>query len=98
MNKTIERLFGIKLSKNGKMVINKWIEDEYGSLYLANKELKDDKSIMEFVNDMLKQDEITLDDITDRNDLTKTVKKAMNTSKKQIRYCPYCGGRIDKFL
>ena len=93
MNKDVERLFGIKLSKNGRFTINKWIEDEYGSLYYAKKSLDDDTSIIEFINDMLKQDEKTLDDISKKTNLSKRTDK--KTAKKKFIYCPYCGEKLE---
>lgn len=93
MNKDVERLFGIKLSKNGRFTINKWIEDEYGSLYYAKKSLDDDTSIIEFINDMLKQDQKTLDDISNKNIISKrTDRRAI---KKKFLYCPYCGEKLE---
>ena len=95
MNKDIERLFGIKLSKNGKLVINKWIEEEYGSEYLAKKNLDDDTSIIEFINDMLKQEGITIDMISDKNSLSKDLNKILKKTKKKFIYCPYCGEKLE---
>lgn len=95
MNKEVERLFGIKLSKNGKLTIKKWLEEEYGSIYLAKKSLDDDASIIDFINDMLKQEEKTITDISDKNSLSSDPNKSQNKSKKKYLYCPYCGEKLE---
>ena len=95
MNKEVERLFGIKLSKNGKLVINKWLSEEYGSIYLAKKNLDDDTSIIEFINDMLKQEKINIDDISDKNSFSKDLNRILKKSKRKYLYCPYCGEKLE---
>lgn len=91
MTNKISKLFGIKLSKNGKEKIKKWINDEFGSLYLANQQLETDKDVINFINDMLKQENLTISDISDNNYIPI---KNVNKETKQVKpfkYCPYCG-------
>lgn len=81
----ISRLFGVKLSKNGKNLIRKWVNEEFGSLYHAEKALQTEQELIDFVNDMLVATGMKLDDLSDKNLVV-----------KGIKYCPYCGEYVGK--
>ncbi len=95
-SKHVERIFGIKLTKYGKYKIHKWIIDEFGSIYMANKTLDNDSSRLEFISDMLKQENLKLDDISDITELLQNIKKELRKFKHKSKYCPYCGKELSK--
>lgn len=63
MTNKISEIFGVKLSRKGKDLINEWLVEEYENIYYAKKQLTDDDSIRDFINDMLEQNNMTFDEL-----------------------------------
>ena len=64
MTNKISEIFGVKLSRKGKDLINEWLIEEYETIYYAKKQLVDDESIREFILDMLEQNNMGINDLT----------------------------------
>lgn len=89
----IYKTFNVKFSSDGKKMIRKWLSEEFGTTYYAKKSLETDEDIINFINDMLETEKMTFDDLIVKEVKKKTsVKKSI---KKKIKYCPYCGERLE---
>lgn len=93
----VDKIYDMKLSKNGKQTINKWLLDEFGSIYYAQKQLDGDTAILDFLHDMLTQENIELTSLCMQPEETKNTSKhvQVRNKTKYFKYCPYCGEYID---
>lgn len=90
----INELFEVKISKEGKELIQKWLIDEFESLYYAKKQLDSDEAVKDFINDMLAGNNMELSDLCSKTTVPKSTKPPKK--EKHFRFCPYCGENIER--
>lgn len=84
MTNKISEIFGVKLSRKGKDLINEWLIEEYETIYYAKKQLADDESIRDFINDMLQQNNMTFDELCSNDTKLETKKESNENPFKKI--------------